>query len=251
VRNLFALVVLCGRPRRSKELEILVLRHEVGVLRRQSARPRLTRADRAFLAALSRHLPRPAWASFSVRPDTLLRWHRQLVARRWTYPHARPGRPPLEPSVGALIVRLARENRHWGYRRIVGELKGLGVVVSPTTVRKVLIEAGLPPAPERTRVSWRAFLRQQAATTLVRTVRSDCLDRILVVGRRHLERVLGVYVRHYNEHRPHRALGEPARFSVYRWVVRCCRGCGLRSGCVGLPSRVSSCNRFASSFWRA
>src|SRR5213592_5270436 len=79
----------------------------VAVLRRQSARPRLTRADRAFLAALSRSLPRPAWASFPVRPDTLLRWHRQLVARRWTYPHTRPGRPPLEPSLRTMILRLA------------------------------------------------------------------------------------------------------------------------------------------------
>jgi transposase len=184
VRNLFALVWLLGRSRRSKELEILLLRHELAVLRRQSARPRLTRADRAFLAALSRSLPRPAWASFPVRPDTLLRWHRQLVARRWTYPHTRPGRPRLESSVRVLVLRLARENPHWGYRRIVGELKGLGVVVSPTTVRKVLIEAGLPPAPERARLSWRAFLRQQAGTTLAcdfLTVESAFLQRIYVM----------------------------------------------------------------------
>jgi putative transposase len=184
VRNLFALVFLLGRPRRSKELEILVLRHELAVLRRQSTRSRLTRADRALLAALSRSLPRPAWASFQVRPDTLLRWHRQLVARRWTYSHVRPGRPRLEASVGALILRLGRENPHWGYRRIVGELKGLGVVVSPTTVRKVLIEAGLPTAPERARPSWRAFLRQQAATTLAcdfLTVESAFLQRIYVL----------------------------------------------------------------------
>jgi len=107
VRNLFALVWLLGRPRGSKELEILVLRHELAVLRRRSARPRLTRADRALLAALSRSLPRSAWASFLVRPDTLLRWHRQLVARRWTYLHTKPGRPPIEPPVGALILRLA------------------------------------------------------------------------------------------------------------------------------------------------
>jgi len=184
VRNLFALVWLLGRRRGSKELEILVLRHELAVLRRQSARPRLTRADRAFLAALSRLLPRSTWPSFLVRPDTLLRWHRQLIARRWTYPNTRPGRPPLEPSVGAVILRLARENPLWGYRRIVGELRGLGVVVSSTTVRKVLIEAGLRPAPERARLSWRAFLRQQAATTLAcdfLTVETAFLQRIYVL----------------------------------------------------------------------
>jgi putative transposase len=114
VRNVFALVWLLGRSGGSKELEILVLRHELAVLRRQSARPRLTRADRAFLAALSRSLPRLAWVSFPVRPDTLLRWHRQLVARRWTYPQTKLGRPRLESSVGALIRRLARENPIWG-----------------------------------------------------------------------------------------------------------------------------------------
>ena len=109
VRNLFALVWLLARPRRSKELEILLLRHELAILRRQSVRPRLTRADRALLAALSRSLPRAAWASFSVKPDTLLRWHRQLVARRWTYSQRRAGRPPLEPSLRTLVLRLARE----------------------------------------------------------------------------------------------------------------------------------------------
>jgi putative transposase len=165
VRSLLTLVLLLGRSGRSKELEILVLRHELAVLRRRSPRPRLTRADRAFLAALSRSLPRASWSSFSVRPETLLGWHRRLVARRWTYAHAKPGRPPLDPSVGALILRFARENPRWGYRRIVGELKGLGVVVSATTVRNVLIEAGVSPAPERAGLSWRAFLREQAATT--------------------------------------------------------------------------------------
>jgi transposase InsO family protein len=289
-------------------LEILVLRHELAILRRQRSGPRLTGADRALLAALSRSLPRRAWAVFSFKPETLLRWHRQLVDRRWTYPHRTPGRPPLEQSLRELILRLARENPHWGYKRIVGELNGLGILVSATSVRKVLLEAGLQPAPRRTHSSWRAFLRAQAASILacdfltvetiflqriyvlffislstrrieyvacssnpdgrwvaqqarnlamqlgdeqpfrflihdrdtkfsrafdevfraegveviktpvhapnanafaerwVRTIRADCLDRLLILGRRHLEHVLRVYRRHYNEHRPHRAL---------------------------------------------
>jgi putative transposase len=110
------------------------------MLRRQARQPKLTRADRALLAALSRSLPRVGWAVFSVKPATLLHWHRQLVARRWTYAHRAPGRPPLESSLRALIVRLGRENPHWGYRRIVGELKGLGISVSATSVRKVLLK---------------------------------------------------------------------------------------------------------------
>jgi putative transposase len=289
-------------------VEILVLRHELAILRRQTGRPRLTPADRALLAAVSRALPRRAWVAFSVKPETLLCWHRRLVARRWTYPHRKPGRPPLERARRALILRLARENPHWGYRRIVGELKGLGVAVSATSVRKVLLAGGLQPAPERGRSCWRAFVRQQAASTLacdfltaetlflqriyvlffmslatrrvefvactsnptgawvaqqarnlvmqlrdeppyrllihdrdnkfsracdevfrteglrvirtpiqapnanayaerwVRTLRADCLDRIFILGRRHLEHVLHVYRKHYNRHRPHRAL---------------------------------------------
>jgi putative transposase len=165
VRNLFALVWLAARPRRSKELEILVLRHELAVLRRQT-RPRLTRANRALLAALSRSLPRPAWTAFPVKPETLLRWHRQLVARRRTYPHRKPGRPPVEASLRTLILRLAQENPHWGYRRIVGELKGVGIAVSATSVRKGLLAASLRPAPERGVSSWREFLRAQATSML-------------------------------------------------------------------------------------
>jgi putative transposase len=184
VRNLFALVWLLGRPRRSKELEILVLRHELAILRRQTSRPRLTRADRALLASLSRSLARPAWAAFAVKPETLLRWHRQLVARRWTYSHRPPGRPRLERSFRELILRLADENPHWGYKRIVGELKGLGVTVSATSVRKVLLEAGLPPAPRRTHSSWRAFLRAQASSVLAcdfLTVETAFLQRIYIL----------------------------------------------------------------------
>ncbi len=111
VRNLFALVWLLARRRCSKELEILVLRQELAILRRQRSRPRLTRADRALLAALSRSLPRAAWAAFSFKPETLLRWHRELIARRWTYPHRAPGRPPLERSLRELILRLAGRTR--------------------------------------------------------------------------------------------------------------------------------------------
>jgi putative transposase len=122
--------------------------------------------------------------SFPVKPETLLRWHRQLVARRWSYAQRTPGRPPLAPSLRTLILRFARENPHWGYRRIVGELKGLGVIASATSVRKVLLEAGLQPAPERTRSSWRAFLRQQAAGVLAcdfLTVETAFLQRIYVL----------------------------------------------------------------------
>jgi putative transposase len=113
VRNLFALVPLLVRSGRAKELEILVLRHELAILRRQTRRPHLTPADRALLAALSQALPRPSWLSFPVKPETLLRWHRQLVVRRWSYPDKTPGRPPLEQSLRTLILRLARESPHW------------------------------------------------------------------------------------------------------------------------------------------
>jgi putative transposase len=110
VRNLFAPVVLLARSDRSKELEILVLRQELAVLRRQSGRPRIESADRALLAMLSRARPRWPWAAFSVRPETLLRWHKGLVARRWTYPRRKPGRPSLARPRRELIVRLARDN---------------------------------------------------------------------------------------------------------------------------------------------
>jgi putative transposase len=184
VRNLFALAWLLERSHRSKELEVLVLRHELAILRRQRSRPRLTRADRTLLAALSRSLPRRAWTAFSFKPETLLCWHRQLVARRWTYPHRSAGRPPLERSLRELILRLATENLHWGYKRIVGELKGLGILVSATSVRKVLLEAGLEPAPRRTRSTWRAFVRAQAASMLAcdfLTVETIFLQRIYVL----------------------------------------------------------------------
>jgi putative transposase len=191
VRRLFELLVLCCRSSGSKELEILVLRHELSILRRQPRRSQLREADRLFLAALSRALPRRAWSAFSVSPRTLLRWHQRLVARRWTYPHRRPGRPPVDREVENLVVRLARENPAWGYRRIVGELRGLGFSVSASSVRAILIRHRLPPAPERDGLSWRLFVRQQAATMLAcdfLTVETVWLTRIYVLFFVSLER---------------------------------------------------------------
>jgi putative transposase len=307
--RLFALVVLLARNDRSKELELLVLRHELSVLRRQARRPQLTERDRLVLAALSRVMPRGSWPAFYVTPETLLRWHRRIVARSWTYSHRRPGRPPLDQQVRQLILRLARENSHWGYVRIVGELRKLGIDVSATLVRNVLRREGIPPAPRRGQLDWRSFLRQHgnmilacdlftvetvwlrrlyvlffvsigtrrveyvACTSnpdtawmtqqarnllmdlddrsrrprflihdrdakfsravdsifrsegieIVRTpiqapnanayaerwvgsVRRECLDRLLIFGGRQLEHVLRVYIRHFNQQRPHRAL---------------------------------------------
>jgi transposase InsO family protein len=307
-RCVLQLVALRPRSEDFKELEIVVLRHELSVLRRQTRRPQLTTTDRVFLAAASQLLPRSSWRSFLVTPATLLRWHRRLVARRWTY-GGRSGRPPIGGEISVLVLRLARENPRWGYQRIVGELHGLGITVSATTVRKILRLAGLGPAGQRAGLSWRAFLRAQAKSMLavdfftvetvslqrlyvlsfielasrrvhlagctanptgdwvtqqarqiawtlrerstplrflirdrdskfthdfdtvfrsegieiirtpvrapkanaiaerfVRTVRSECLDWLLIVNRRHLERVLRVYVDHYNNHRPHRSL---------------------------------------------
>jgi transposase InsO family protein len=166
VCRLFALVVLLGRRERSKELEILVLRHELSILRRHAGRPRFEPRNRLLLTALSRMLPRCSWHAFVVRPETLLRWHRRLVADHWTYPHRRPGRPPIADEVRELVLRLARENTSWGYVRIVGELRRLGIDVSATLVRNIPQAAGVPPAPERDRLEWRSFLRQHAATTL-------------------------------------------------------------------------------------
>jgi putative transposase len=182
--RLFQLVVLLGRSERSKELEILLLRHELAILRRQPRRAPVRPVDRALLAALARALPRRAWTGLSVRPATVLRWHRQRVRRRWTYPHRPPGRPPLDRRVQALVVRLARENPGWGYKRIVGELRNTGISVSATSVRTILTRHGLPPAPQRDELCWRDFLRQHAATTLACdffTVESVWLKRIYVL----------------------------------------------------------------------
>jgi putative transposase len=287
------------------------------VLRRQTPRSRLEPADRALLAAVTRALPRARWSCFLVTPETLMRWHRRLVAGAWTYPHRGAGRPSLAEDVQQLIVRLARENPRWGYQRIQGELLRLGVQVSASAIRSTLRRHGLDPAPRRATTTWRAFLRQQAAGIVacdfftvetvglrrlyvlffigldtrrvhlagvtanpdgpwvtqqarnlllaltertrglrlllrdrdakfsrafddvfrsegaevlltpvrapnanahaerwIRTVRAECLDWLLIVGRGHLEQVLRVYVQHYNAHRPHRALRLRACFTT-------------------------------------
>jgi transposase len=197
IRRLLELIVLVGRGDQAKELEILVLRHELSILRRQVNRPRFEAHDRVLLAAFSRKLPRRAWNAFSVRPETLLDWHRRLVARRWTYPHRRPGRPPIGCEVRELVVRLARENPSWDYQRIVGELRKLGVDVSASSVRNILSKAGLPPAARRHSQSWRSFLRTHGESILACdffTVDTIWLRRLYVlvflsVGSRRVEYV--------------------------------------------------------------
>jgi len=160
-------LVLLARPPATNNAELLVLRHEVAVLRRQVARPRLDWADRAVLAGLARLLPRPSWNRLFVRPETLLRWHHDLVRRRWSYPHRR-GHPGVALELCDLVLRLARENPTWGYRRIHGELGRLGYKgrIGASTVWAILHRARVDPAPKRSAGSWRQFLRAQAKGVL-------------------------------------------------------------------------------------
>jgi putative transposase len=306
-RALLGALVRSRRGLDVKDVELLVLRHELEILRRQVARPKPRAPDRALLAAAAYHLPRRSRGARLVTPRTLLRWHRALVQRKWRQPPIQRGRPQVPAAVRAAVLRLAQENPRWGHRRIAGELAKLGLRVSPSTIRRLLIRSGLGPAPRRSGPGWREFLRSQAASIVacdfftvetaclrryyvlffiahasrrvwlagcspnptgawvtqqarnlgldledhgmrllirdrdskytgsfddvfraggirivktpvrapqanaiaerfVKTVRAECLDWVLILNRRQLERVLRVFVEHYNTQRPHRAL---------------------------------------------
>jgi hypothetical protein len=178
------LLVLGRRAEFAKDVELVLLRHQLRILARQHQRPRLRPADRAFIAALARLLPFERRHGLVVAPATLLRWHRELVRRNWTYPQRKPGRPPTSRALRELVLRLARENPSWGYQRLTGELIKLGFRFSPSTVKRLLASAGLEPAPRHRSVSWPVFLRQQAASMLACdffTIETVTLRRLYVL----------------------------------------------------------------------
>ena len=184
ITRLAQFVILRFRADVDKEVEILVLRHQLAVLRRQIGKVGTTPADRAILALLSRLLSRARWPTFFVTPATLLRWHRNAVRRKWTYPSHRGGRPPVPAEIRTLVLRLATENPYWGHRRIHGKLLGLGYKVAPSTVWLILKRAGIDPAPRRTGPTWTQFLSAHAKTMLACdffTVDTVFLKRIYVL----------------------------------------------------------------------
>jgi len=168
VLRVFGWLALLARSDHAKDAEILILRHQLAVLQRQVKAPRLSWTDRALLAALARLLPGSQLRQLRliVSPRTLLRWQADLIRRKWAYPRRTPGRPRMRQSVRALVLEMARDNPGWGYRRIHGELVGLGCKIAPSTVWQILKDAGIDPAPTRSGKSWRAFLDAQARTIL-------------------------------------------------------------------------------------
>jgi putative transposase len=235
--SLLRLLIGGRRPAQVKDIELIVLRHELDILRRQVKHPRLRSSDRAFLAAASRLLPPRRRHGLLVTPQTLLRWHRELVRRRWTYARRGPGRPSIDAEKRELVLRLARENPRWGYQRISGELKKLGLAVAPSTGRRWVAQQArnlvFAPGLENARflihdrdskfvaafdevfrgegigvilTPPRAPKANAYAERFVRTARAECLDWLLILGPRQLDRALRVFVDHYNHQRPHRAL---------------------------------------------
>jgi hypothetical protein len=184
VQALLGALVRSRRGLDVKDIELLVLRDELAILRRQVARPKLGMADRALLVAAAVHLPRARRNALLVTPRTLLRWHQVLVRWKWRQPSGQVGRPPLSPEIRELVLRLARENPRWGHRRICGELGKLGFRVSPTSVRRLLAQARLQPAPRRGGPTWRELLRSQAASMIAcdfLTVETILLRRFYVL----------------------------------------------------------------------
>ena len=220
--RVLSLAVLVFRGDLAKDAELLVLRHENAVLRRHAGRARYEPADRAWLAALARLIPRRRWAEvFPVTPATLLAWHRRLAARKYdTSKRRKPGRPPTVPGIARLVVRLARENPLWGHRRIHGELMKLGVTVAPSTVWEILHAAGIDPAPRRSGPGWRQFLHAQAAG-------------IVAVDFLHVDTVLlkRIYVLVFIEHGTRRMhIGGVTASPTGEWTVQQARNLALSLG---------------------
>ena len=220
--RVLGLAVLVFRADVTKDADLLVLRHENAVLRRHAGRVRYAPADRAWLAALARLVPRTRWAEvFPVTPATLLAWHRRLVAGKYDASKRRkPGRPPTNPGIARLVVRLARENPSLGHRRIQGELAKLGMMVAPSTVWQILHAAGIDPAPRRCGPTWRQFLRAQAAG-------------ILAVDFLHVDTVLlkRIYVLVFIEHATRRMhLGGVTAHPTGDWTVQQARNLALSIG---------------------
>jgi putative transposase len=217
VRALLGALVRSRRGLSVKDIELLVLRHELQILRGQVARPKLGLVDRALLAAAACHLPRSSCVALLVTPRTLLRWHQTMVRRKWRQPAGRVGRPPLSAEIQELALGLARENSRWGHRRICGELAKLGFKVSATSIRRMLAQARLKPAPRRCGPSWREFLQAQAASL----VGCDFFTVESVFLRRY-------YVLFFIAHRSRRVwLAGCTRNPTGEWVTQQARNLGL------------------------